>query len=102
MDNTGDGGRAFPMVDEFCPTKGIRSHGGMSLRDYFAAHAPWPPRWGFFIPEVGKKPDEARAAQLWQSKLDMLTAIQWPWVWADAMLAERSKMLRGVHNADTR
>ena len=64
-----DGGPAFP-AEHFDLTD--QEH-GMSLRDYFAAHAPEPPeRW-----RGGER--------------GVQDVIDWCWHYADAMLAERAK-----------
>ena len=60
-----DGGTAFPVTTSTRYTK------GMSLRDYFAAHAPNPPKgWN-----GGEKEVE--------------DIIEWRWYYADAMLKAR-------------
>lgn len=69
-----DSGPAFPYVEQQFGTADITvHHRGMSLRDYFAAHAPiehvdWTPG----LPSLAT--DAARAYR-----------------WADALLAEREK-----------
>lgn len=69
-----DGGPAFPSTD-YCDEKPIGSSGGMSLRDYFAAHAIIGcGRW----PGVGVGQDFTHAAAFAYSI-------------ADAMLKERAK-----------
>lgn len=50
---------------------------GMTLRDYFAAHAPEPPRQWYY----SQPADEA----------GMATWLRWRWVYADMMMAERAK-----------
>lgn len=50
---------------------------GMSLRDYFIAHAPPPPDW--FAPHQSN------------NKYDEDKFFQWPRVWADEMLKQRVK-----------
>ena len=75
MSEIKDGGAAFPTVstqynidhDQF----EVGSYGGMSLRDYFAAHAPEPPVWW--------KYDVEHEEQYYK----------WRWHYADAMLAQR-------------
>jgi hypothetical protein len=47
---------------------------GMTLRDYFAAHAPPVPDW-----------------YIKMRNSDMEDLIKWRWYYADAMLAEREK-----------
>ena len=88
--------------------------GGMSLRDYFAAHAPTKPqRW--FQPVMPLPRPEAifqcsgttahsqrchyeycseknwKELADWDTAYVVATLKQWPYAWADAMLAERSK-----------
>jgi len=77
-----DGGPAFPVTaDLLCDhTSGTSVRlKGMSLRDYFAAHAPQPPvTW--------------RGGEWMQSGTNALAAyIAWRWYYADTMLAERAK-----------
>ena len=62
-----DGGSAFPVAD-------MASDVGMSLRDYFAAHAPTLQMDSFRQGESALRIDAARA-----------------WRWADALLAERDR-----------
>jgi len=79
-----DGGAAFPSP--FVPatatsadagmhyyTPFIPANPGMSLRDYFAVHAPNPPDWWMH--------DANNEDQFYK----------WRWHYADAMLAEREK-----------
>lgn len=55
---------------------------GMTLRDYFAAHAPPPPGYfaGPMLPASGEA-DEPAALGFDPT---------WPWVWADEVLARRA------------
>ena len=63
-----DGGPAFPTSAENSPMGGAR---GMSLREYFAAHAPDPPFW-------------------WRHDMEHEDQFyRWRWHYADAMLEER-------------
>lgn len=55
---------------------------GMSLRDYFAAHAPEPPDYVLTTININ---DHAQLAQAFAA---------WRWQYADAMLAEREKINR--------
>lgn len=107
MATINDGGPAFPR-----PTSEDRTHGdqaegnstcfgykGMSLRDYFAAHAPAVgPLWSFPVrmPCQRPKPDivdkewmNSKEIEAWDDEKARQKLIQWPWVWADAMLAAR-------------
>lgn len=89
---------------------------GMTLRDYFAMHSPVKPeRW--FEPKMATpKPDlewdhdhskcgsenstqmpwdcipsNKDARDAWDAERDKQRLVQWPFAWADVMLAERSK-----------
>lgn len=73
MNNQNDGGPAFPQ-----PTHhgdGIQ-YLGISMRDYFAAHAPVVP--------------EDFDGQMGETQIERM--IRWRWFYADAMLAERMKV----------
>ncbi len=106
-----DGGPAFPRpASEFtgsgtCPDGNdpIRAQNGMSLRDYFAAHAPHEPQF-WFKPIMQSKcpetiwdrgmqyenyPTNEREIQNWRDEYDKQRFIQWPMAWADAMLTAR-------------
>jgi hypothetical protein len=84
----------------------------MELRDYFAAHAPRRPQAWFtpvmdadrpapIHPCTGSATCNCTYEICWVDNLDVLNAwdneygkrllIQWPYAWADAMLAERAK-----------
>jgi hypothetical protein len=99
-----DGGPAFPRERA--------AHGGMSLRDYFAAHAPTEyPNW--YAPTLSPRPaplfdhDHPNERQCQREfdcravNADELSAydderrrqyeLQWPYAYADAMIAERKK-----------
>jgi hypothetical protein len=65
-----DGGTAFPSHGSM----GEVVQEGMTLRDYFAAHAPPVPDW-----------------YIKMRNSDMEDLIKWRWYYADAMLAEREK-----------
>ncbi len=97
MEKIKDGGSAFPRIlqDE---TKWTKDHPGMTLRDYFAAHAPREVLWPFDIDisDMGEEPS-MKAGFGWQAKqkvyMNEVTRrryTQWPFVWADAMIKERS------------
>ena len=101
-----DGGPAFPQPGGSGnpeTLKRMRYQGGMTLRDWFAGHAPVSPLWNFtpMMPTPRPLPlpildgydlpansDQLRA---WDKESDRQAAIQWPWAWADAILAARSK-----------
>ena len=68
-----DGGPAFPRT-EVGTEGGCFPFSGMSLREYFAAHAPPPPSgW------IGDRKD----------KNEIYAMLEWRWFYADAMLAAR-------------
>lgn len=71
MDPIKDGGPAFPTA----------MGEGMSLRDYFATHAPPPPDWW-----IHSYADRA-------NDLDSVANViaQWNYAYADAMLRERER-----------
>lgn len=78
---------------------------GMTLRDYFATHAPAQPTWNFEpvmntprpVPQmVEGDHDSAECVnkdeiESWNNERNKQWSIQWPWVWADAMLAQSGK-----------
>lgn len=104
---TVDGGPAFARpigfngMTEFSP-----SQRGMSLRDYFAAHAPSEPQL-WFQPSMPPKPVarydhdhekcdycEALPANFrerddWNTEREKQRFVQWPYAWAAAMLDRR-------------
>ena len=75
-----DGGPAFPTNSDQHDVSSC----GLSIRDYFAAHAPPPPKWWLdSYPDCFSKADRLQLpAEHWS---------QWAFVYADAMLAERQK-----------
>jgi len=105
-----DGGPAFPKpaheTSIEVPSKYDHQEcDGMSLRDYFAAHAPAEQEWSFEPTMPTKRPTphleennsgdrvcvNQQEVDAWDRERRKQVAIQWPWVWADAMLAERGK-----------
>lgn len=77
---------------------------GPGLRDWLAVHAPPEPLWHFEVPMDRPCPerggvtlsrDEAIAARqefiVWDKERSGRRRAMWPWVWADAVLAERGK-----------
>jgi hypothetical protein len=116
VDDKDDGGSAFPSAG----SKLAQKTAGMSLRDYFIAHAPAEPQ-SWFKPQMDEpRPtplwtddsDETRTFETvseaevacdyyhdaneraiiqWDADYDKQRFIQWPIAWADAMLAERAK-----------
>ncbi|ANI33826.1 hypothetical protein AA098_10170 [Pseudomonas sp. JY-Q] len=113
------GGPAFPTQinnSGITPIKGFNgeeikpqtfsAYPGMNLRDFFAAHAPSnPPAW--FEPVMdspepafnGVRDEETMEfittnedeIQAWKVERYKQQAIQWPYAWADLMLAARVK-----------
>lgn len=112
------GGYAFPVMTERLALSNNDNYvavrepeGGMWLRDYFAAHAPANPEvW--FEPDFMEKPQAVYdhdhpnlpicnececLISNWQERSDWCSAytralmMQWPYAWADAMLAERNR-----------
>lgn len=100
-------GPAFPVALPSGESyQGHLPHDGMTLRDYFAAHAPSnPPAW--FEP-VMESPEPAFNSVRDEETLEFITtnedeiqawkverykqqAIQWPYAWADLILAARVK-----------
>jgi hypothetical protein len=98
------------MTDAFDPTvldRPRRDDGGpaslMTLRDYFAAHAPeipasWftpmrPPRpapeWPDGADRLDSEPINWADLYAWDRDSKRLTYVQWPYAWADAMIAQR-------------
>ena len=118
MDKDKDGGQAFPSSDTFRPDGTMYGRYGMTLHDYFMAHAPAPQPW--FQPEMPPKPKGAWESsdgkkryasafaaerecgdnfrntaaveiQRWECEYSKQRCVQWPAVWADEMLQARSK-----------
>ena len=109
-----DGGPAFPKpignngASHYEDREVSSEEVGMTLRDYFAAHAP-KSRASWFEPTMLPKPEpiydhEHPSEQCfecsevnWQERLDWKIErarqyeLQWPYAYADAMLAERAK-----------
>lgn len=113
MSKANNGGPAFPDWNNGYATKS-----GMTLRDYFAAHAPEKPQ-SWFKPQMNRERPAARwvskdgsreypsaeaAAQecrhayrnanelaglAWDDEYMELQCILWPYAWADAMLKVR-------------
>ena len=92
-----DGGPAFPLATGSVETTGDRGQKivtvrelqrGLSLRDYFAAHAPTPQDWYILesLPRLNNMRSLNDSVAIRKS-----AELAWPYVWADAMLAERAK-----------
>lgn len=79
----------------------------LTLRDYFAAHAPETPQ-DWFEPEMPPKPkvghravdlgggrktwvDDHSEIDEWERTQSKQRLVQWPYAWADAVLSTRSK-----------
>ncbi len=75
-----DGGPAFPVQEDDV----LRGDPGMSLRDWFATHAPaMPDQWASYRrEEVFGAPEKEDA-----NELKLMAA--WRWAWADMMIAAR-------------
>lgn len=89
--NVNNGGPAFPEsygdIRNQCDSGGVS--GGMTLRDYFAAHAPEPPHgW------IGSEADDNKRISTMLSRPDnkIYAMVEWRWFYAAAMLAERRKV----------
>lgn len=69
---------------------GTHTFSGLTKREYFMAHAPEPPEW--FEPVMSEqKPTEAfsdPAANRWLVEYKRQRYLQWPGVWADAILSK--------------
>jgi len=113
-DRINDGGPAFARpIGSYLDGNYCRQYNnsfrGMSLRDYLAAHAPAEPQpwfepvfttpipkhpvWNGFDPYGSKKllmKHETTLRQLGYEK-EQARLAQWPYAWADALLAEREK-----------
>lgn len=103
-----DGGPAFPILESSTRIDTYETAhtmiGGMSLRDYFAAHAPIKPHDWFKPRMETQRPKVVReerngfefmknAQELAEYDAEFFRQkdIQWPYVWADLMLEERKK-----------
>lgn len=118
MSKIDEGGPAFPSNRDMRNSPDWDYEQGMSLRDYFAAHAPAEPQ-PWFLPKMPHRPEssyigedgtiypswrdaERACGDLWsngsadeQDAWDREQAkqrfIQWPYAWADAMLDARER-----------
>lgn len=123
MSNKDNSGPAFPVPDPFRlkpqnEQQMVQFAGGMSLRDYFIAHAPDHPH-PWFTPVMPPCPDGSiwvsddgmrkytnhadafanegdsctrfnqDAIDAWTAERDKQRFVQWPAAWADAQLAAR-------------
>lgn len=73
----------------------IKLQNGVTIREYFAARAPAKPA-NWFEPKMIPAPDLQmlmdvelfeKATHKWRIEYKKQAAIQWPWAWADAVLA---------------
>ncbi len=85
-----DGGPAFPVSRYNGPGNYSCATDGMSLRDYFASHAPWMPAsylalWG------DRERNRARTDSRYCVRSEIFALIDFAWEYADAMIAERGK-----------
>jgi hypothetical protein len=90
--STKDGGPAFPHLRTECQrVNETEMYEGITIRDYFAAHAPEPPSgW------LGSSDDPSANLVNVLSRPDnsIYKEIEWRWFWADQMLAAREG---GIH-----
>ena len=94
------GGPAFPIPVAGCTDGGVYNTmeqsggqlGGMTLRDWFATHAPEPPEWWL---QTQRQHDHNRNPHNEDHKPPIRSDAEidaaWRWTWADAMLAERER-----------
>ena len=94
-----DGGPAFPFVPGSQPKlddgtwdqSWESGDSGMSLRDYFAANAPAEP-WYYYKPVFDEpKPEDVVDLVMWNKRYQDEYDQQWPWYYADVMIARREK-----------
>ena len=117
MDKIKDGGPAFARPSFSGGTRGNNPQMGMTLRDYFIAHAPAEPQ-PWFMPAMPPAPDMTiwigSSGKIYDSEISAINSkemtirpvagdeydawrneqvkqryIQWPAAWADAMLKAR-------------
>lgn len=120
-----DGGQAFPSpaIKNDAGQFIIKPQTGMTLRDYFAAHAPSQPQ-PWFKPIVSKCPERAwestdgsvkfasvqeaekamgefgefhdanaEAIREWGNEFDKQQWLQWPFAWADEQIKQRNRAI---------
>lgn len=96
MTKTDSGGQAFPLFRADVTSEFNR---GMTLRSWYKGHAPPIPAWGFEVKMPTKKPQpldkdakgefvKDSAIKEWHIEHERQKHMQWPAIWADAMLAE--------------
>lgn len=95
-----DGGPAFARPMFSCPSEYSEAQRGMSLRAWFAGHAPINHLWHFEVPMATPRPEPLgqdedgmpmnwKDVAAWDNEKKRRAFAMWPWVWADAVLAER-------------
>jgi hypothetical protein len=102
MSNSDDGGPAFPMPahedkmwEEGDDDRYVKSESGMSLRDYFAAHAPKEIPHGFQLGIRPSQPPPNTPKEKWdayeiaEADWSIRRSIAWSWHYADEMLKAR-------------
>lgn len=82
-DTINDGGPAFPTENAMQTGPSSCRYEGMTMRDYFAAHAPEVP--AFFLP--ADLEDARRNSE--KQKILAARFFQWRWFYADMMLKTR-------------
>jgi len=101
-----NGGPAFPSIGNVAHNSDWLTEEGMHLRDYFAAHAPINHLWHFEVRMPNARPEADwsgveesgpdsmpanwRDQSAWDQEKKRQAFVQWPWVWADAMLLARN------------
>lgn len=99
MSKKDDGGQAFPLQANFAGGEYFSGNDGMSLLDYFMAHAPAEPQY-WFVPEMPPRPEaiiedgfcvNAKSLDDYDREYNRQRYIQWPRAWANIMLEERMK-----------
>lgn len=94
MSEKDNGGPAFPIPgDQY-----DESFNGMTLRDFFIAHAPTEPQPWFQPVMSTPAPEQYSGAcyegsrlEKWHEEWSRQRYIQWPSAWADAMLEARQQ-----------
>jgi hypothetical protein len=84
---------AFPYKDD------DYHQNGMTVHDYFMAHAPRDASWEFEPEGLRKMPEGEHVVGMlgeltkWNAEKMKLKAIQWPRVWADEMIKQRQNKI---------
>lgn len=82
-----DGGHAFPNIT---PDMNVDGGPGMTLRDYFAAHAPPMPEWWHSL-WLDREKRKASQDDRYQMRGPVHAMAAWALDYADAMLAAREE-----------